>query len=53
MYETTVLKTGINEELLARVLVIKHLEKMKGVVRPVKIAVAVSYTVYPVENFLR
>lgn len=39
------MKTGINEELLARVLVIRHIEKMNGVVRPVKLAPAIWYTV--------
>lgn len=41
------MNNGLNEELLGRVMAIKRLELLRGVVREVKIAPSVSYTVFP------
>ena len=45
MYEAEVLKTGINEELLAKVMLIKHLDRVRGIVRAVRVAPAIAYTI--------
>lgn len=40
-------QTGLNETLLGRILAIRHIERLNGVVRPVRLASSISYTITP------
>lgn len=44
------MNTGLNVELLGKLMAIKHLDLLRVVVRPVKLAPSISYTIKPKEE---